>query len=181
MKFRKVIIKQTSKDSIPDIQDYGDGRYFVESEGSRKTSQAKVKLIYPGCGKITVNGKSFSKYFFIPRAREIVVAPFSLTGYQRIFDLEAQVTNPLQVLYKKNHKVECESQVSDADSTNQQTRTASAVAIRLAVSRALTAFLDSHRIEVLRQAGLLAYDIRNHERKKPGQPGARKKATWKKR
>ena len=130
-----------------------------------------MKLIYPGCGKITVNGKSFSKYFFIPRARfessilalflhqlicrEIVVAPFSLTGYQRIFDLEAQVTNPLQVLYKKNHKVECESQVSDADSTNQQTRTASAVAIRLAVSRALTAFLDSHRIEVLRQGNSL--------------------------
>ncbi|KAK1327705.1 hypothetical protein QTO34_012850 [Cnephaeus nilssonii] len=60
-------------------------------------------------------------------------------------------------------------------------RSAQAGAIRLAVARALCSFVTEEEVEWMRQAGLLTSDPRVRERKKPGQEGARRKFTWKKR
>uniref|UniRef100_A0A3B4APW3 Uncharacterized protein n=1 Tax=Periophthalmus magnuspinnatus TaxID=409849 RepID=A0A3B4APW3_9GOBI len=60
-------------------------------------------------------------------------------------------------------------------------RAGQAGALRLAISRALLSFLPEGDMENLRQAGLLTPDPRVRERKKPGQEGARRKFTWKKR
>ncbi|CAF90831.1 unnamed protein product, partial [Tetraodon nigroviridis] len=60
-------------------------------------------------------------------------------------------------------------------------RSGQAGALRLATSRALLCFLAEGEAENLRRAGLLTPDPRVRERKKPGQEGARKKFTWKKR
>ncbi|KAK5891605.1 hypothetical protein CgunFtcFv8_018837 [Champsocephalus gunnari] len=60
-------------------------------------------------------------------------------------------------------------------------RSSQAGALRLAVSRALLGFLSEGQVETMRQAGLLTPDPRVKERKKPGQEGARRKFTWKKR
>uniref|UniRef100_A0A8C7GP81 Mitochondrial ribosomal protein S9 n=1 Tax=Oncorhynchus kisutch TaxID=8019 RepID=A0A8C7GP81_ONCKI len=54
-------------------------------------------------------------------------------------------------------------------------------ALRLAISRAMLSFLSEGQVETMRQAGLLTPGPRIKERKKPGQEGARRKFTWKKR
>lgn len=43
--------------------DMKDGRKCVVEEGQKKSAIAKVKVIYPGTGKITINGQEFHKYF----------------------------------------------------------------------------------------------------------------------
>lgn len=60
-------------------------------------------------------------------------------------------------------------------------RSAQAGAVRLAMARALCSFVTEDEVEWMRQAGLLTADPRVRERKKPGQEGARRKFTWKKR
>ncbi|KAK2093003.1 37S ribosomal protein S9, mitochondrial [Saguinus oedipus] len=60
-------------------------------------------------------------------------------------------------------------------------RSAQAGAVRLAMAKALCSFLTEDEVEWMRQAGLLTADPRVKERKKPGQEGARRKFTWKKR
>ncbi|KAM9247807.1 small ribosomal subunit protein uS9m isoform 3-T4 [Leptosomus discolor] len=60
-------------------------------------------------------------------------------------------------------------------------RSAQAGAIRLASAKALRSFVTEKEVEFMRQAGLLTVDPRVKERKKPGQEGARRKFTWKKR
>lgn len=54
-------------------------------------------------------------------------------------------------------------------------------AIRWGISMGLRSFVDADMIEKMRVAGLLQPDWRSRERKKPGQEGARRKFTWKKR
>ncbi|KRT81347.1 hypothetical protein AMK59_5093, partial [Oryctes borbonicus] len=54
-------------------------------------------------------------------------------------------------------------------------------AIRWGIATGLRSFVDANMIENMRLAGLLTKDCRTRERKKPGQAGARKKFTWKKR
>lgn len=54
-------------------------------------------------------------------------------------------------------------------------------AIRWGISMGVRSFLDDDIIEQMRLAGLLQRDYRKPERKKPGQEGARRKFTWKKR
>ncbi|KAI4470418.1 ribosomal protein s9 [Holotrichia oblita] len=54
-------------------------------------------------------------------------------------------------------------------------------AIRWGIATGLRSFVDIDMIEKMRLAGLLTRDYRRRERKKPGQAGARKKFTWKKR
>jgi small subunit ribosomal protein S9 len=54
-------------------------------------------------------------------------------------------------------------------------------AVRYATALCLRTFVDSDMIDEMTLAGLLTQDIRTHERKKPGQEGARRKFTWKKR
>ncbi|CAG2064453.1 unnamed protein product, partial [Timema podura] len=54
-------------------------------------------------------------------------------------------------------------------------------AIRWGISWGLRSFVDQEMVEKMRLAGLLTRDYRKKERKKPGQEGARRKYTWKKR
>ncbi len=54
-------------------------------------------------------------------------------------------------------------------------------AIRYALSMCLKSFVDAETVEAMKVCGLLTQDVRVRERKKPGQRGARKKFTWKKR
>ncbi|KAG5682130.1 hypothetical protein PVAND_011506 [Polypedilum vanderplanki] len=72
-------------------------------------------------------------------------------------------------------KVDIEANVEGGGSSGQ------AGAIRWGISMALRSFVDSEMVEKMRYAGLLQRDYRTKERKKPGQEGARRKFTWKKR
>uniref|UniRef100_A0A1B0GJI5 Uncharacterized protein n=2 Tax=Lutzomyia longipalpis TaxID=7200 RepID=A0A1B0GJI5_LUTLO len=72
-------------------------------------------------------------------------------------------------------KVDVEATVAGGGPSGQ------AGAIRLGISLALRSFLSPEIVEEMRLAGLLQIDYRTRERKKPGQEGARRKFTWKKR
>ena len=121
--------------------------------GRRKKAVARV-WITAGTGEITVNGDAFEDVFT------------TLT-------LQGQVLEPLQVTNLKN-KIDVRA-VSKSGGINGQ-----ADAIKLAISRALIIH-DPELRPALKAAGLLRRDPRARERKKPGQPGARKRFQFSKR
>ena len=121
--------------------------------GRRKSSVSRVWIKY-GQPKITVNGKPLNKYFLRKIYSAILEAP----------------------LFKTDNldKVEIFSTVSGGGLSGQ------AGAIRLGISRALI-LVDPENRTLLKSNGLLTRDSRKVERKKPGQPGARKKFQFSKR
>ncbi len=121
--------------------------------GRRKTSVARVYLT-PGSGKWDVNGRTLGDYF--PRRSLIqhIQQSFTATDTLGAFDVKARVRG--------------------GGMTGQ------AGAIRLAIARALVGADETHRVK-LREHGLLTRDPRAVERKKPGQPGARKRFQFSKR
>ncbi len=121
--------------------------------GRRKTSVGRVYLT-PGSGKWTVNGRTLGDFF--PRRSLIqhIQQPFVVTDTLGAFDVKARL--------------------SGGGMTGQ------AGALRLAVARALVGADETHRRK-LREHGLLTRDSRAVERKKPGQPGARKRFQFSKR
>ena len=122
--------------------------------GKRKSSVARVTLISPGKGNIEINGVNLDKY--IPRESLITV-----------------VRQPLTVLeMDKNFDVSVN--VKGGGLSGQSG------AIRLGISRALISVNPENR-PLLKSNGLLTRDSRKVERKKPGQPGARKKFQFSKR
>ncbi|HDL50752.1 MAG TPA: 30S ribosomal protein S9 [Firmicutes bacterium] len=121
--------------------------------GKRKTSIARVKLT-SGKGTITVNGKSFEEYFPILFHRLVVLQPFKETGREGKYDVVV--------------KVEGGGKSSQAQ------------AIRHAISRALSDLEPSLR-QTLKSKGLLSFDARIKERKKPGLHRARKARQYRKR
>ena len=122
--------------------------------GKRKSSIARVSLFSPGKGKIEVNGIDVNTYI----SRDSLVT---------------MIKQPLNVLDKiKDYDISVN--VSGGGLTGQ------AGAIRLGISRALIA-LDPDNRPSLKSNGLLTRDSRKVERKKPGQPGARKKFQFSKR
>ncbi|KAL3284400.1 hypothetical protein HHI36_018562 [Cryptolaemus montrouzieri] len=72
-------------------------------------------------------------------------------------------------------KVDIEAEVEGGGYSGQ------AGALRWGIAWGLRSFVDQETIEKMRLAGLLTRDIRTRERMKPGQQGARRKFTWKKR
>ncbi|KAK0168760.1 hypothetical protein PV327_002530 [Microctonus hyperodae] len=131
------------------------GRPFVTVKDSmRKSSEGVVKVLGNGSGKITINGKDIT-YFKRIQHREQIIFPLIFTNMQDKVDVEATVWN--------------------GGPTGQ------AGVIRWGISWALRSFVDAELIEKMRLAGLLSRDWRNRERKKPGQEGARRKFTWRKR
>jgi len=181
MQFRTKNKQVIVKEDIPVPQQDADGRHFVMATGNRKTTDATIKLIYPGSGKITVNEKDFGSFFFAFRSREIVIAPFSLLGYQRCFDVEAKVEYPVQLNWNKRERAANEFERGSGAETNRSSRTQHAVAMRLAISRALRSFVSPRAVNVMRMAGLLNEEIKKKERKLPGRRKARKKKQWNKR
>ena len=121
--------------------------------GRRKTSVARVYL-KPGSGKWEVNGRTLGDYF--PRASlvQLIQQPFTVTDTLGAFDVKANV--------------------------NGGGVTGQAGALRLGIARALVTVDEQHRRK-LREQGLLTRDSRAVERKKPGQPGARKRFQFSKR
>jgi small subunit ribosomal protein S9 len=122
--------------------------------GRRKTSTARVYL-RPGDGtSFTVNGKDASEYFPVAWRRRELDQPFVVTDTVGNFDV---VIN-----------------ASGGGLTGQ------AEAARLGIARALVEF-DEELRPALRNAGYLTRDDRMVERKKYGQPKARKKSQYSKR
>ncbi|MFA7230286.1 MAG: 30S ribosomal protein S9 [Victivallaceae bacterium] len=120
--------------------------------GRRKCAVARVR-IKPGTGKIKVNGKAMSEYF-----------PEAISGF---------IFQPLTVS-GTNGKLDINANIDGGGTAGQ------AGALRHGLSRALIKMDESLR-PVLKNCGMLTRDSRVKERKKPGQPGARKRFQFSKR
>lgn len=173
MKHRKAIPQITMLDNILEATNMDDGRKYVVEQGQKKSAMAKVKLIYPGTGKIVVNELELHKYFRFIDDRRTVLSPFSFLRQLGVYDVEAAVeggvTGPASIGRKYS------TDDPGIPSSSQ------AVAIRLAIARGLRTFINAKEIEMMRRAGLLTLDRRWRERKVYGQHRARKKHTWKRR
>ena len=121
--------------------------------GRRKTAVARVRLT-SGTGKITVNGRAFDNYFPVDSLRMQAAQPLTVTGNADKFDVRINVTG---------------------GGPNGQ-----AGAVRHGIARALLA-VDANLRATLKAEGLLTRDSRMKERKKYGQPGARKRFQYSKR
>ncbi|KAM8784237.1 small ribosomal subunit protein uS9m isoform 2-T2 [Rhynchonycteris naso] len=154
-RFRRSVPVQSNKQLIEPVQYDQQGRAFSTSKGKRKSAKAEAVVYEFGSGGIQVNGIDYLLYFPVTQDREQLMFPFHF----------------LDRLGK--HNVTC--------TVSGGGRSAQAGAIRLAMARALCSFVTEEEVEWMRQAGLLTTDPRVRERKKPGQEGARRKFTWKKR
>ncbi len=125
----------------------------INTSGRRKTAIARVYL-KPGNGQIVVNKKDYKEYFPTGVLQYVVDQPFNITNNQGKFDVYANL--------------------------NGGGVKGQAEALRLAVSKALIE-LDAEHRPPLKAKGLLRRDPRMVERKKPGQPKARKKFQFSKR
>jgi small subunit ribosomal protein S9 len=121
--------------------------------GKRKTATARVFLM-PGSGQIVVNQVDYQEYFKTRLERVIVTQPLELTEHADKFDVYVNVKG--------------------GGFSGQ------AGAVRLGIARALLEF-DPELRQPLRRAGYLTRDPRIKERKKYGQPGARKRYQFSKR
>lgn len=121
--------------------------------GRRKTSVARV-ILKEGSGKVIVNGKDFDVAFQQSLSRADILSPFKVTSTEGIYDVFVNV---------------------DGGGITGQ-----AQAIRLGISRALIEINPEFK-PILRKEGFLTRDPRMVERKKYGQPKARKRFQFSKR
>jgi small subunit ribosomal protein S9 len=124
-----------------------------QAVGRRKTSVARVYL-RPGSGKIVVNKRPVEDYFPVETRRRALTAPLTVTGTTEQFDVLVN--------------------------THGGGETGQAEATQLGIARALLVYNEEFR-KPLRDAGLLTRDPRMVERKKYGQPKARKRFQFSKR
>lgn len=125
----------------------------VSATGRRKLSVARVRLS-EGTGLIQVNGKNAEDYFGTALQIELLKKPFEAIGALGKYDVLASVTGG-------GKSGQCGAVVHGT-------------------SRALSS-LDDEIKAVLKKSGFLTRDSRVKERKKPGQPGARKRFQFSKR
>ena len=125
----------------------------IVAVGRRKTAVARVRLA-TGSGKVTVNGRPFETYFPTDTLRMLALEPFTITDSTSKYDARVNVTG---------------------GGPNGQ-----AGAVRHGLARALIGVDATFRAS-LKSAGLLTRDPRMKERKKYGQPGARKRFQYSKR
>ena len=121
--------------------------------GRRKTSVARIRMM-AGSGKIDINGKPFEDYFPTIPLQNTVLQPLQVVKLANAYDLSINA--------------------SGGGATGQ------AGAARLAIARALLQ-VDANLRGTLKAEGLLRRDPRMKERKKSGQPGARKRFQFSKR
>ena len=121
--------------------------------GRRKTAAARVYL-RPGTGKFTVNKRDFEDYFPNDMVKMIIRQPLVMTETTDKFDITVNVRG--------------------GGPTGQ------AGALRHGIARALVEH-DPELRKTLKEAGFLTRDPREVERKKYGQPGARKRFQFSKR
>ena len=122
--------------------------------GRRKTAVARVYLT-AGKGNVTVNGRPLEEYFSLESLRYIVNQPFEVTSTLGQFDVKVTIVGG-------GIKGQAE-------------------AIRLGIARALSELDREGYRPALKAAGFLTRDAREVERKKPGQPGARRRFQFSKR
>jgi small subunit ribosomal protein S9 len=125
----------------------------IYATGKRKTAVARIWLS-PGSGAISVNGKPADEYFERLTSRMVARQSLELLESADRYDIRATVAGG-------GHSAQAE-------------------AVRHGISRALIAE-DPERRRVLKRAGYLTRDARKKERKKYGQPGARKRFQYSKR
>ena len=126
---------------------------IINTLGRRKTSVARVYLS-KGTGKVIVNKRDYKEFFPIAVLQSKVEQPFAITNTTGQYDVKVNVFG---------------------GGINGQ-----AEAIRLGISRALVELSEENK-PLLKVEGLMTRDPRMVERKKPGQPKARKKFQFTKR
>ena len=126
---------------------------FVLATGRRKCAVARVRLI-PGAGNVVVNGKPMAEYFTGDALCGYVNQVFSACDSVGKFDIFANL---------------------DGGGVAGQ-----AGALRHGIARALMAYDETLR-PALKAAGMVTRDARVKERKKSGQPGARRRFQFSKR
>ena len=125
----------------------------ILATGRRKCAVARVRMV-PGTGKVTVNGKNWEEYFTTEALRGFIAQPFVVSSTVDKFDLAVRL---------------------DGGGMSGQ-----AGALRHGIARALVAYDEAYRA-VLKSNGMMTRDSRIKERKKSGQPGARKRFQFSKR
>ena len=126
-------------------------RYYAT--GKRKSAIARVYM-KAGSGNFVVNKRTFDDYFTRPSLKMIIKQPLEITGKKDQFDLYINVN--------------CGGAAGQAG------------AVKHGISKALLEY-DAELRSVLKKAGFLTRDARVKERKKYGQPGARKRFQFSKR
>ena len=126
---------------------------MINKIGRRKTSVARIYMT-PGNGKITVNNQAIEVYFPFDLHQIVVKQPLTLVGVDGNYDIQINV---------------------DGGGIKGQ-----AEAARMAISRALCEFDETHR-GALKKEGFLTRDPRMVERKKPGRRKARRRFQFSKR
>ena len=122
--------------------------------GRRKSAVARVYVV-PGTGKFVINDRPMEEYFKEGTLQYIVNQPLELTGTAGQFDIKVTLVG---------------------GGTKGQ-----AEAVRLGIARALCEVDKEAYRSTLKAAGVLTRDAREVERKKPGQPGARRRFQFSKR
>ena len=125
----------------------------VNTLGRRKKAVARI-YINEGKGNITINKRDLKEYFPTTTLQYIVMQPLNTVEAAEKYDIKVNL---------------------DGGGIKGQ-----AEALRLAISRALVE-IDSESRKDLKAAGFLTRDPREVERKKPGQPKARKRFQFSKR
>ena len=130
-----------------------DNNPISHGTGRRKAATARVYLRH-GTGNIVINGREFADYFPRATSRMDMESPFVLTETEGQYDVYVNVKG--------------------GGLTGQ------AGAVRHGITRALMSFNEEFR-PVLKSAGFVTRDARRVERKKYGQPGARRRFQFSKR
>lgn len=125
----------------------------VNALGRRKAAVARVSLS-DGKGKITVNNRDYKEYFGAETLQYVVTQPLVTLNAVDKYDIKVNL---------------------DGGGVKGQ-----AEALRLGITRALI-MLDAENKPVLKANGFVTRDPREVERKKPGQPKARKRFQFSKR
>ncbi|HON54614.1 MAG TPA: 30S ribosomal protein S9 [Bacteroidales bacterium] len=126
----------------------------INALGRRKTAVARI-YVNSGKGNITINGRDLDSYFRDDSLKYIVRQPLELTNTLSQLDIRVNL---------------CGGGIKGQ-----------AEALRLAIARALCKIDTEAYRPVLKSNGFLTRDSREVERKKPGQPGARKRFQFSKR
>ena len=125
----------------------------INTLGRRKTAVARLYM-KPGSGQIMVNNRDYKEYFCVPTLQYKVEQPLQVANLMGQYDIKANL---------------------DGGGVTGQ-----AEALRMAIAKALTQ-IDPELRPALKAQGVLRRDPRMVERKKPGQPKARKRFQFSKR
>ena len=126
---------------------------LINAIGRRKSAVARVYLS-EGSGKITINKVDLTKYFPSAMLQYVVKQPLQTLGVEGKYDIKANL---------------------DGGGFTGQSQ-----ALRMAIARALVK-INAEDKKALKAQGFLTRDARAVERKKPGQPKARRRFQFSKR